>query len=206
MTNSQQKLPLEFANIFEELNQHMYSLHANWLIFKQLFATNEERVKLLNDFAPIFFRYCQDSFANDIILSIARLTDPIKSSGKNTLSLEQLISKINPTLYSDLRNSIDRQYLALKKVCKPIKNVRNQKLAHNDLLTSLKLNPSLSTIIDKDLVDSILHDFRKLMNTIWEYFNPDVELGYEIIMTNDGEAIVSALEKARKYDQFKRRR
>lgn len=205
MSKSQQKLPNEFVNIFEELNQHIYLLHANWLIFKQLYATDEKRVELLNEFAPIFFRYCQDSFIDNILLSIARLIDPKKSAGKDTLSLDQLISKVNPKTYDDLRNNIDKQYSKLKSVCKPVKNARNQRLAHNDLSVALKLNPTPLTIMDeelKNLIDNILLSFRNLMTTIWNYFNPDIELGYEIIMPNDGETIISALEKAKESIQI----
>jgi hypothetical protein len=206
MSKSQQNLPLELADVFEELNQHISWLHANWLIFEQLFATGEERVKLLNEFAPIFFRLCQDSFSDNVILSIARLTDPPKSAGKDTLSLEQLVSKINPSLYPDLRSALEQQFSALKTCCQPIRNVRNRRLAHNDLGIALELDPNPLPDILKDEVDNILQRIREFMNTIWTYFNSNSELGYEVIMPNDGEAIIVALEKAKKYHEITRRR
>ena len=207
MTEEQQeKLPLELADVFEELNQHISWLFANWLIFKQLFASGEERVQLLNKFAPIFFRLCQDSFSDNVLLSIARLTDPPKSSGKETLSLEQLVSKVDPVKYSELRSALNQQFSTLRDSCEPIRNIRNRRLAYNDLRIALELDPNPLPDILKDEVDNVLQRISELMNTVWAYFNPDSELGYEVIMPNDGEAIIRALEKAKKYRELTRRR
>jgi hypothetical protein len=107
MSKSRQKLPPDIADVFDELDQHISSLHAHWLIFEQLFATSKERVELLNQCAPIFFRLCQDLFWDSVILSIGRLTDPQKSAGKDTLSLDQLLSKVDSAKYPDLRDSLN---------------------------------------------------------------------------------------------------
>ena len=203
MSNPNQNLPVELADVFEELHQHICWLHANWLIFEQLFATGEERVELLNEFAPIFFRLCQDSFSDNVILSIARLTDPPKSAGKDTLSFEQLISKVDSAKYPDLRSTLSQQFADLKTSCQSIRNCR---LAHNDLLISLSLAPNPLPDILKDEVDDVLRRIREFMNVVWAYFNPDSELGYDVIMSNDGEAIVAALEKAKKYREISRQR
>ena len=206
MSNPNQNLPVELADVFEELHQQISWLHANWLIFEQLFATGEERVELLNEFAPIFFRLCQDSFSDNVILSIARLTDPPKSAGKDTLSFEQLIAKVDSAKYPDLRSTLSQQFTDLKTSCQSIRNVRNRRLAHNDLLIALSLDPNPLPDILKDEVDDILRRIRELMNAVWAYFNPDSELGYDVIMPNDGEAIVAALEKAKKYREISRQR
>lgn len=206
MSNTKQSLPVELADVFEELHQHISWLHANWLIFEQLFAAGEERVELLNEFAPIFFRLCQDSFSDNVILSIARLTDPPKSAGKDTLSFEQLISKVDPAKYPVLLSTLSQRFIDLKASCQPIRNVRNRRLAHNDLLVALSSDPNPLPDILKDEVDDILRGIRELMNAVWAYFNPDSELGYDVIMPNDGEAIIAALEKAKKYREIGRRR
>jgi AbiU2 len=206
MNGKQQTLPAELANVFEELNQNISWLHANWLIFEQLFAAGEERVELLNEFAPIFFRLCQDSFSDNVILSIARLTDPPKSMGKDTLSFEQLISKVDPTKYPNLRSTLSQQCADLKACCKSIRDVRNRRLAHNDLHIALGSHSNLLPDILKDEIDDVLRRIRELMNTVWVYFNPDSELGYDVVMPNDGEAIILALEKAKKYREISRLR
>lgn len=165
-------------------------LHANWLIFEQLFATGKERVDLLNEFAPIFFRLCQDSFSDNVISSIGRLTDPHKSAGKDTLSLEQLVSKVDSAKYPDLRDALDQQLLSLKVCCQPIRDIRNRRLAHNDLLTALELDSNPLPEIVKDDVDGFLQRVRELMNTIWGYFIPDSELGYEVICPMMGKLLL----------------
>jgi hypothetical protein len=204
MSKPQSNLPTEIAEIFDELNQHIYWLHANWLIFEQLFASDKERVDLMNDFAPIFFRLCQDSFHDNVILYISRLTDPLKSAGKDTLSIERLVTTIDSIKYQNLRNTIEQQFSTLKILCKPIKDIRNRKPAHNDFDLAFNLGSnSLPNICKKD-VDNILKHIRELMTSVWIYFNPDCELSYEVIMTNDGEAVIRALEKAKKYSDIRR--
>jgi hypothetical protein len=206
MSKSRQKLPPDIADVFDELDQHISSLHAHWLIFEQLFATSKERVELLNQCAPIFFRLCQDLFWDSVILSIGRLTDPQKSAGKDTLSLDQLLSKVDSAKYPDLRDSLNCQLTSLKTYCQPLRDIRNRRLAHNDLGVALKSNPNPLPDVLKDEVDGTLQRIRELMNTIWSYFFPESELGYDVIMPNDGEAIVAALEKAKKYREITRRR
>ena len=96
MERDYQDLPIEIRDVFIGLERHIFSLQAKWNIFKQLFATSEERVELLNQFAPMFFRFCQETLFDDAILAINRLRDPKKSMNKANLSLETLVHKVDP--------------------------------------------------------------------------------------------------------------
>lgn len=48
------QFPVRLANIFEKLKSEVIWLHGQWIIYRQLFGTSEERINLLNDSAPFF--------------------------------------------------------------------------------------------------------------------------------------------------------
>ena len=56
-----------------------------WEEYLELFGKTSSRIHLLNQSAPVFFKIVQDSLWENIILHLARLTDPPKSAGKNNL-------------------------------------------------------------------------------------------------------------------------
>ena len=73
--------------------------------------------------------------------------------------------------------------------------------------TELDLNPNpLPMITQKEIqdVEMALQTIRDLMNTVWMQFYPDSDVAYEnVILPNDGEAIISALEKAQRYREMR---
>jgi hypothetical protein len=68
-------MPDETREVYELLDQEIAWLHVKWQFYCQLFGTDEKRIELLNAFAPIFFRVCQDALLDDVIISLNRLTD-----------------------------------------------------------------------------------------------------------------------------------
>lgn len=60
-------MPHDLAGVYGALHDDLAELHAEWTVFSQLYATNEERVELLNASAPRSFRLCQDVFINDML-------------------------------------------------------------------------------------------------------------------------------------------
>src|ERR1041385_492326 len=79
---------------FEWIEDEVLELHAKWQIFKQLFGRSEQRIALLNDFAPDFFSIVHDSLLYDILLTISRLMDPAESGRRKNLTLHRLILMI----------------------------------------------------------------------------------------------------------------
>ena len=78
----------ELGSLYDALWQEVAGLHGKWSEYAALFGTRESRVDLLNQAAPYFFRIVQDSLWEDVLLHIARLTDPPKSAGKSNLTVQ----------------------------------------------------------------------------------------------------------------------
>jgi len=67
-------------------------LHAEWDKNCQLFEGSPQQLAILDATAPACFRIIHHCIKTDIILSLARLTDPPASAGKPNLSLRRLMT------------------------------------------------------------------------------------------------------------------
>jgi len=83
---SVQVMGQELGETYEALGQEIVWLHSKWAEYAALYGTKESRVALLNKAAPRFARLIQDTLWEDIVLHIARLTDPPKSASKHNLT------------------------------------------------------------------------------------------------------------------------
>ena len=164
------------------------NLHFKWKFFSQLF-TDPYWVKILNATASSLFQSVEDSMLADILLSIARLTDPPKSAGQENLSFENLIQEIPEGV---LRAKAVSFLSEIKDKTQAMTTWRKKKLAHNDLKKALG-SFSLPPIQKKDLTDT-LELIPKIMNLLYGHFS-DTEIIYDMCITsNDGDSLFFYLE------------
>ena len=89
--------------LYSALCNEVTWVHAKWMQFRILFADSPERIDLLNQVAGFFFRMIQDVLWEDVILHLARLTDPPQSGpGKHNLTLKR-----RPDAISDQALSVE---------------------------------------------------------------------------------------------------
>jgi hypothetical protein len=124
---------------YSALWQEVAWLHAKWREYVELFGTGSSRVDLLNQAAPTFFRLIQDSLWEDILLHIARLTDPPRSIGKCNLTICNLIAlathpRAQATLPALIEGTVDKAHFS--------RDWRNRRIAHRDLNLSLDASAS----------------------------------------------------------------
>ena len=107
-------MPDILKNKIKAIDAEVVRLHYKWKHFKQVFGS-DEKVKLLNDAAPVFFSHLWNLMLFDILLSIARLTDPpktrVKSIIKENLSFDNLVLEIKD---ANLQSQVSQQILASK--------------------------------------------------------------------------------------------
>lgn len=159
----------ELGQLYDELSNELTWLHDKWLQYRELFGKNRERIDLLNEVAPFFFWYLQNTLFDDIQLHLARLTDrPQTGSGKNCQ--ENLTMKRLPHLIADpkFRSKVEKLLKQVEQKCEVARKWRNKWLAHSDLPTkrALQLLPSSS----RQMVEDALKAMRHLMNSVAEHF------------------------------------
>ena len=124
----------DLGRIFYALWQDVFWLHNEWDEYLQLFGTKPSRIKLMNDAAPSFFRMIQNELVQMIVLRIASLTDPPRSTGKSNLTIQQLPSRIkDQALFQEVSSLVQNAVAAAE----PCRAQRHRRIAHNALDLSL---------------------------------------------------------------------
>lgn len=195
-------IPQEIREKYKSLRNDVCHLHRKWGIFRQLFVSGENVVELLNCVAPGFFSVCKDLLADDVLLSISRLTDPKQSFKSDNLSLEKLICSIDPRKYADLVGELERLFTVTRDKCAFAREQRNKRIAHTDLSTKLDAIPLSSPTTTN--VEAALEAIRAIMNTIEKHFHEpiycnDVNIAfvdYSRVLNVDGTQLITWLREA----------
>lgn len=189
----------ELDEIWLPLDNEITWLHAKWLIYKQLYGTDEKRIAILDKAASNFFHIIQHTLLNDIQLSIAKLNDPDKTKGNSNLSIHTLyaiVAKLAPAI-----NDLPKLVSEFSRSCTKIKHRRNKWIGHFDLKTLT--DPAIGLIgPSRDEINASLEALRKVMNCIALHFTGSQTLYEEIILQNDGEHLLRTLEQGSRYREL----
>lgn len=193
--------PKGTGELFYELWTNIAHLHLNWKNYRSLFGTSPERIDLLNWAASSFFGLLNGILRNDVILAVARLTDPPRSAGKPNASLAALIEKLVPFIDESLTKELQLELNKIQSLCQPIRDIRNRILAHDDLATTLKYHPDPLLGISRAYIEEILEKIRNLFGSIEKKFRGSQTSHQYIISRNDGEDLIYALESALEHEK-----
>jgi hypothetical protein len=167
-------------------------LHAKWNQYRILFAESE-RVKLLNGIAGFFFRVIQNVLWEDVVLHIARLTDPLKSAGKDNLTLLRLPAALQaPVLASEVKILVERAQTAAKFA----RDWRNRYLAHRDLNLATDSRAMPLPGISRENIEQALSTARAVMSIIERHYWQREVAFTHFIAHGDAESLASYLEFA----------
>lgn len=84
----------DLGGLFFSLYNEITWLTIKWNEFKELFADKESRVEIMNESAPFFFMTIQKVLSENIMLGIARLTDPPKTGRRKNITLKAFLDFI----------------------------------------------------------------------------------------------------------------
>lgn len=171
-----EKLGDNLGSLFHELWNEVAWLYIKWEEYVELFGQTPCRIDLLNRSAPVFFRIIQDSLWEDVLLHIARLTDPPKSSGKSNISLQCL-----PDLVDEkIKVTISEQIINVKEKTDFCRDWRNRHIAHRDLKLAIGEKAESLKPASREKVRLALDSIAKVLNTISEYYLKST-LGFDSI-------------------------
>jgi hypothetical protein len=129
----------ELGSLYSELWQQLANLHLKWNKYIGLFGVNQDRVKLLNEAAPSFFYIIENTLWLDILLTVARLTDPCEMKKKGGVKRNLTFQRL-PDLISDVetKEKVKSLIEAAKDKSSFCREWRNSYIAHRDLDLTLK--------------------------------------------------------------------
>ena len=143
----------DLGSLYHALYNEVTWLHAKWNQYRILFAESPARIELLNDVAGFFFRVIQDVLWEDIVLHLARLTDPPQSVGKDNLTLLRLAEAVKePALSLEVKNLAEQA----KAAADFARVWRNRHLAHRDLALAVDDRATPLPGISREKIDRAL--------------------------------------------------
>jgi len=181
-----QAMGSELAEVFDALDHRLTWAHVRWVLYRQLYATSDRRIELLNDTAASFFAVLQRVLFNDVVLELARLTDKLKSAGKANLTIRSLPALVpDPQLLPDVTRLVD----AAVDSCAAIRDRRNRQLAHDDLALALATADDPLEGISRADIETALRAIREVLNYVQLHFLGSTT-GYEYVLTAPGDGDV----------------
>jgi hypothetical protein len=154
------------GELFHALWQEVVALHFKWAEYVELFGTNSSRIELLNKAAPQFFRIVQDSLLEDVILHIARLTDPPESVHKANLTILRLPSLVDD---ANTAKSISCLIDAAVQASEFCRDWRNRRIAHRDLKLAIKADIPLKPASRKKVREA-LSSIAEVLNVVTQHY------------------------------------
>lgn len=157
----------ELGEIYSELWQQLCALHRKWGEYVALYGTNPQRVELLNETAPAFFRTVQDCLWEDTLLHIARITDSPSTYGKENLSFLRI-----PSLVPDPHHCAQLKVLVEKAVSATAfaRDWRNRRLAHRDLMLALNRPTEPLAATSRAHVNDALLALGEVLNLLSDHY------------------------------------
>ena len=148
----------EIQTTLKKLKDDVLWVSLIWNRFNQLYADNDERVRLLHDTAGGFLGMVQRMMVDATIMALARLVDPLENRYQENLSLPRLIDLVQKDKNSDLHIELNTMFDDLDELMKPLKLHRSKRIAHKDLALALEkytFPPAIKGDIDKAI--SLVH-------------------------------------------------
>lgn len=185
------ELGQDLGKVYYALWQEVAHLHVLWREYNILFY-EKDTVDLLNSVSGSFFAMTQRLLINEIFLSISRITDPLKTAGKENLTVRRFPLLLQKDKADLVKEDIER----LDEMLSGWKNIRHKKFAHKCLEASIG-NLEIERIDVKKFQD-ILDQLALVMNRPRE----DTHVDFTVRSVAGGaKSLILKLEKVEKNDR-----
>jgi len=167
----------DLGELYSVLSDELIRLYWHWHEYVQLFATKSTRVSLLNESASFFFWVVQQTFWQETLLGIARLTSVPGSRGKSNLTVQRIAPFIMDV---QLRADVESLVSAAVEAAAFAKGWRDRHIAHRDLDLSLGRMATPLPKATKEKVDIALESIAVVLNRLDLHFL-DATMAYDFV-------------------------
>jgi hypothetical protein len=170
-TKRTNKLGKEFGNLYDNLMNETYWIQGKWYEFKELYAKDKKTIELLNNTAPDFFYIIQSVLIENIILGIARITDPEKSYGKKGRT--NITIKAIPKFISNkkLKSRLEKHIQKIDSAASFCRDWRNRHITHKDYSLNLDhLNSVPLEIASREKIKIVLSKIHRFFSIIEKHY------------------------------------
>lgn len=196
----------ELGPLYHELYKEVTWLHAKWLEYRKLYAKSEERIELLNQTAAFFFQVVHNTLWENVLLHIARLTDPPIQGKNENLTLLRLPDAVDAVDDQALADDLRVLATEIESRSRFARGLRNKRLAHIDFPLAIDAKVTSLPSASRRDVEDVLASFRQIMNRLHVAFFQS-EVGFEHFITHEGaDTLVYHLAVAARFDERQRER
>ncbi|WP_280542468.1 hypothetical protein [Chromohalobacter sp. 11-W] len=190
--------------VFDRIKQELNHIHYRWTLYRQMFGTNPSRIELINKTSSNIFVEFQWLVIDHMVMSLSKLTDRARMGGNDNLSYHYLIEKVRASGNEELADELQVELDELTVACEKFRELRNKRVAHNDLVVALDEDGSPLPGVSRADIEAALIHARNIMNKVELHFNDSQTLYEEIILplTNDGRSVLIWLQKGLMYEQL----
>ena len=178
--------------IYSALCGDLIWLHFRWRDYRHLFATNSERLDLLNQVANVFAHGLQESLWDITLMGISRITDKAETFRKSNLTIQQL-----PKLIHDDELTARVQRFIHEAVTKTefAKDRRNRRIAHADLDLALKRGAEPLLPASRQNVEDALSSIGDVLNELEIHYHNSTIYFIGISVPGDAESLLHVLRE-----------
>lgn len=181
-------------------------LHMNWNNYRLLFGTDQQTIDLLNSIAASFFAITERVLRHDTILRICRITDRAESGrsrGQANASLRQLAGQVAPDLPEGITAKLESFLDDLDTLSKPIRRLRNKRIAHSDFAVVLEYTDE-SLGVSRKQVQEVLTRIRTSFSLLEEHYLDSTSSFEDVIQANDAKKLLHHLNHALRYQEIEK--
>lgn len=179
----------DFGKLYNSLYNEVVWINFKWLEYKELFGKKESRVEMLNKTAPFLFFVIQKTLWENILLGIARITDPAKMYGKSNVTIKAL-----PDFIADesFKEKIKEKIESINSKSNFCRDWRNRWIAHKDLLLSINENAEPLSHASRKQVDESLEMIFELINKIEDKYFKSTTM-FKLLSSDNRKGAISLL-------------
>jgi hypothetical protein len=191
--------PRAVADVHRALWPHVVDLQGQWNTFRRLFMTNDGTVDVLNWAARGLFAKMQRSLVDEMILAIARLTDPPQTGSHKNVVLERLAQECDAAGRKDVGEQVRRCLHEARKLSAAMRDQRNRRLGHLDFTTHVE-QQSVPAVFVRE-ISGALRWIKAAMNSVEVALEGRTTMYSAYSVTGDAGSLVHVLRAARESDE-----
>lgn len=196
------RFPKPIQELWATLSADVVWLHGRWIIYRQLFGTNQERINLLNEAAGTVTWILQNLLLHDVQLSLSKIGDPAGSGDRKNLTLRRLQQSLRNAGESDTADAMEDPLGRFELASQKLLHRRNKWIAHNDLDTRLSSRASPLAGPSRQEIEDSLSPLRETMNCVELRFTGSRTMYEHFAMKQDGDHLIDALACAKRYSEL----
>ncbi len=157
------RLPAKERKVLEQLSGYVGVLRYDWATYLALY-THPSSVETLQRAAAPFFASLEDRLRDGVLLSLARLFDPVTNPKQDNLTLISTVHMLREFADPEFVNRVTERIEQARVQAEPIREERHKRIAHLD--TTLLLGPKKHGGVSHEQIELLLVEVEAIVDMI----------------------------------------